>query len=767
MYNIRQFKSALYLLVFMGIGGFALATNSAATFVLGGGAVAINAWLVKTGRFRPMPRLLSNLVTLAGLPWVIVQTRASGFADEVVWIGQYLVLLQVVKLFEQRGNRDYAQLLVLGLLLMVAAAIDTASLAFGALLIVYLFLSLYCSLLFHLKVEADQAKSALAIPDDKLDSATLRQDQRYMTRSMRQMTALVAGVALVFAVTVFLFFPRGSGDGLLGSRQFRPEQALTGFNTEVSFQQVAKIAQSNEVVAFVQLWENDTQINGGQTLLLRGLTLERYHGADAPDSRRWTWTHRQSNNVTLVTTHDAVTQLAAPAVGGGDVWRQKITLRPTGTNALFAMAGPLSITTRRPYRIDYLPGTGALRTLAPLVEPIDYEVCSSNSLDSPADADTADTSLEDDDSFGASRIDPQVLAFAGRPEVCGQNAAGPLAAQRARFPRHVDPLDEQIASNIQTYLRTHYAYTLDLTDAASIEGRDPIVAFLYDFKRGHCEYFAGAMTLLCQSLGMQARMVVGFKCNEFSNIGSHYIVRESDAHSWVEVRTASGWKSFDPTSGTAADLATRPRGGLWQDATHVIDYLEYTYADNVIAYDSDDRTNLIQTAESGMFSAATNSHDAFGKLGTWARSSTALWNFSTTFLGASVWVMVLILLAAFVGFFWERWQLRRRAARMGIKALPAAEQQRLARQLAFYDHLTLMLGRHHLVRPKHLTPLEFCRSLHFLPSDLYDTIGRLTALFYRVRFGRAQLSAGQRRRLDVVLARLNERLNKSTAAPQE
>ena len=767
MYNIRQFKSALYLLVFMGIGGFALATNSPATFVLGGGAVAVNAWLVKTGRFRPVPRLVSNLVTLAGLPWVLLQTRASGLADEVVWIGQYLVLLQVVKLFEQRGNRDYAQLLVLGLLLMVAAAIDTASLAFGALLILYLFLSLYCSLLFHLKVEADLAKAALAIPEEKLDPATLRQDQRYMSRSMRQITTLVAAVALAFAVAVFLFFPRGSGEGIFGSRQFRPEQALTGFNTEVSFQQVAKIAQSSEVVAFVQLWKNDTPVNGGQTLLLRGLTLERYHGADAPDSRRWTWTHRRTDPVSLLTTHDAVTQLAAPTVGGGDVWRQKITLRPTGTNALFAMAGPLSISTRQPYRIDFLPATGALRTLSPLVEPIDYEVCSSDSLDPPPDAGAPDTAAEDDGPVFISRIDPQVLAFASRPEVSGRNAAGPLAAQRARFPRHVDALDEQIASNIESYLRTHYAYTLDLTDAGSIEGRDPIVAFLYDFKRGHCEYFAGAMTLLCQSLGMQARMVVGFKCNEFSNIGSHYIVRQSDAHSWVEVRTAGGWKSFDPTSGTAADLATRGKGGLWEDATHLVDYLEYTYADNVIAYDNDDRANLIQTAESAMVGAATNSHDAFGKLGTWAFSSAALWNFSTTFLGASVWVMVLILLAAFVGFFGERWQLRRRAARMGINVLPAAEQQRLARQLAFYDHLTLMLGRHRLVRPKHLTPMEFCQSLHFLPSDLYDTIHRLTALFYRVRFGRARLSAAQQRRLETVLSRLGEGLSESAVIPQK
>ena len=80
----------------------------------------------------------------------------------ILLIGHFLVLLQLVKLYEQRANRDYAQLIVLSLLLMVAAAINTASLLFGLMFIAYLFLSLYCCLLFHLKVETDTARAALA-----------------------------------------------------------------------------------------------------------------------------------------------------------------------------------------------------------------------------------------------------------------------------------------------------------------------------------------------------------------------------------------------------------------------------------------------------------------------------------------------------------------------------------------------------------------------------------------------------------------------------
>jgi transglutaminase-like putative cysteine protease len=747
MYDIRQFKPALYILLFLGIGGFALAAESPGALVLGWTAMLFNAWLVTTGQFRPIPRWTSNLILLAGVPWVLMQSRGGTMNDEVVWIGQYIVLLQIVKLYEQRGNRDYAQLLVLGLLLMVAAAINTASLAFGLLLLIYLFLSLYCCLLFYLKTEADSAKRLLAIPEEKNYSATLRQDQRYLARSMRHITGFIAVVAIFFAVIVFLFFPRINGDGIFGIRQIAPEQPLTGFTTDVSFQQVARISQSNTIVAHVKVWKNDRPVKGTEPLVLRGVTLERYRG-DSPESlgRQWDWEHVRSYDDGYAISDNGVTQLRDNPPTGTDLWRQNVSLLPTGTNVLFAIAGPISITTHRPTRIDFSPATGTLRSPAALLEPLNYEVISSNNLDPPPDA---EITLPD-----TGQPDPQILAFASRPEVCGSNARGSLASQRASLPGNVDPLDAQIASNIEKYLRENFTYTLDLTDVKRIEGRDPLVAFLYDFKRGHCEYFAGAMTLMCQSVGMQARMVLGFKSDEYNEVSGQYIVRQSDAHSWVEVRTADGWRSYDPTSGTPADLAARPKGGLWQSIKHVEDYFESTYAEKIIAYDNEDRQNLVQAAETAMYRATSTSRGWFDEAGGMAES-VRFWKISSTVLGAIVWLMVAALLVAFAGFFLEKWRLRRRAARIGIDALPMAEQQRLARQLAFYDHLILMLGRHQLVRPNCLTPLEFVESLLFLPSDVYDTINRLTKLFYRVRFGGAELSIGQRRRLETVLGQLS------------
>ena len=113
-----------------------------------------------------------------------------------------------------------------------------------------------------------------------------------------------------------------------------------------------------------------------------------------------------------------------------------------------------------------------------------------------------------------------------------------------------------------------------------------------------------------------------------------------------------------------------------------------------------------------------------------------------------------MLLGAVGWYAADRVRLRRRARRIGVDDLPPDAQARLLRQLAFYDGLVQLLARHRIARPPHLTPLEFSRSLAFLPANAYDTIRRLTAVFYRIRYGGADLDDGRQRRLVNMVERL-------------
>jgi transglutaminase-like putative cysteine protease len=761
MYDIKQFKPTLYTLVLLGLIGFSMAAESMPLLLFSVAAVSLNAWLVMSGRFSPLPRWLANIATIGALLYV-AQQIITAHGPPLMFIGQFLVLLQIIKLFEQRANRDYAQLLVLSLLLMVAACINTASLLFGILMIFYLFVSLYCCLVFHLKVEADRAKAAFAIPEDKVSPATLRQDQRYLASSMRRLTFMVSSVSVTMGVLVFLFFPRGPGQGVLGQLQFRPASALTGFSDRVSFDQINQIKQNEEVVAHLIAWRNGEPVEGTQTLLLRGYTLDMY-GVDANRSSKPQWTRARPRPLLEKEVGDDSLEgrpsFSTSLDPGPVIWRQKILLKPTGSRYLFALGGLLNVKSSRTVTMKYNVIDGSIQT-DPVMLPLEYEALSNNS---PTRPDTLNM-FSRQVTMIQPESDPAVLEkireYTLRPEVTEG-----LASQHI-FP--IDASNEEIARRIEHHLRTNFQYTLDLTDSRKMfAGSDPVVAFLTKVKKGHCEYFASGMALMCQSLNIPARIVVGFKCDEYNTISGQYIIRQSHAHTWVEVLTPKGWMTFDPTSGREAN--TKRTAGMMGSIKHFIDFLEYKWAEKVVAYENRDRQQLIRELDNAMTNATYDASNWLMKLrrgSDWLAGLTgesSFWNTSFRILVAVIILMIIVIVMLIIVFVIQQRKLRQRAARIGLDGLPVDQQLRLARQLAFYDQLTQALHRQNIFRPVHLTPLEFSESLVFLPSGVFDSIRRLTHLFYRVRYGNATLPLERQRRLENLVQRLTEELNTGKA----
>jgi hypothetical protein len=118
-----------------------------------------------------------------------------------------------------------------------------------------------------------------------------------------------------------------------------------------------------------------------------------------------------------------------------------------------------------------------------------------------------------------------------------------------------DPYEQ--ATAIQDYLRTHYQYTL--TPLVAPQGTDPVVYFLFDSKQGYCQYFATAMGDMLRSLGIPTRLVNGYGPGTYDPTTDSYVVRESDAHTWVEAWFPHyGWIPFEPTP--APGYQPIPRG---------------------------------------------------------------------------------------------------------------------------------------------------------------------------------------------------------------
>jgi transglutaminase-like putative cysteine protease len=85
-------------------------------------------------------------------------------------------------------------------------------------------------------------------------------------------------------------------------------------------------------------------------------------------------------------------------------------------------------------------------------------------------------------------------------------------------------------------------------------GSNPVDRFLFETRRGFCEHYASAFSVLMRSVGIPTRIVLGYQGGEVNPLGGHLIVRQSDAHAWTEVwLDDAGWVRVDPTAAVAPE----------------------------------------------------------------------------------------------------------------------------------------------------------------------------------------------------------------------
>ena len=121
-----------------------------------------------------------------------------------------------------------------------------------------------------------------------------------------------------------------------------------------------------------------------------------------------------------------------------------------------------------------------------------------------------------------------------------------LALARDLTASEPTPFDRALA--IETYLRKTYPYTLDVPRPPL--GVDVADYFLFDLKKGYCDYYATAMVVLARAAGLPARFVSGYASGTYDSETAQYLVTEANAHSWAEIFFPGiGWVEFEPTAG--------------------------------------------------------------------------------------------------------------------------------------------------------------------------------------------------------------------------
>jgi len=138
----------------------------------------------------------------------------------------------------------------------------------------------------------------------------------------------------------------------------------------------------------------------------------------------------------------------------------------------------------------------------------------------------------------------------------GETAPGP---EMLEVPKSLDPRLRDLAASlagaglpdadrvdrVAGYFQSGYRYSLDV---GPFRTKDPLAEFVFDKKKGYCEYFATATTLLLRLSGVPARYVTGYAVRSFQRAGAYYVVRDADAHAWAEAYLPGrGWVEVDAT----------------------------------------------------------------------------------------------------------------------------------------------------------------------------------------------------------------------------
>jgi transglutaminase-like putative cysteine protease len=480
----------------------------------------------------------------------------------------HLVLfLETLKLYQEKNDSDYFYLIVLAFLKILAASSLTVDMTFAVSLVLFL-IALVSTLMSFDMYRFEQKKRAGTQP---------------IAVALGSMSVWASLWILVIGALLFLLIPR-IGTGYF-SHATAPALLLSGFTENVQLGQIGQVKLSSAVVMHAR------PISGPSYLVRRwrGISLDAFDGQGWFKTNRGHVPHPSRSSVYTIRPFD----------NSGEQVHYEILLEPLATTALFAPFRARTIS-------GILPGIESdsddgIYLRGPVLRRARYEVFSEvprrpATIESPGVEEAIPDTIRDQYLQLPRNMDPKIKALA--QEIT------------ASYPFTIGK-----ASAVEAYLKGNYRYTLQLTWDP---GEQPISTFLFKAKAGHCEYFASSMAILLRAAGVPTRLVNGFLMGEYNPVGGDYIIRQSDAHSWVEVFVpGTGWLEFDPTP---PDPNDRPTGVLAQ-LGHYVDAAELYWNSYVLIYDSATQLQLFRNASDKAQSLQT---EARSKSNQWIAQGQAL-----------------------------------------------------------------------------------------------------------------------------------------------
>jgi len=614
---------------------------------------------------------------------------------------EFAAALQIIRLATRKGAAHDQQVIVLALLHLISGTVLGGGLGYGLCFLGILIVAPGALVLSHLRreVEGNYRQGARDRTGLPVDVPRILRSRRVVGRTFLGVTCLLSIPIVIFTALLFILFPRVGLSLLLLNRS--PTGRYVGFSPRVDLGEVGMLRSDPTLAMRIEMPNMGDKPPERIPLHLRGTALDAYDGRTWTQSETW---KRQA-------------EIEATIVPLDDHWPDS-KLDPTMKIDLEPIDPP----------VIFMPPTATGLRLKPrtTVGPESQM----NAFKGPE---------------GEHRYQPtddrglKYEVFISRRNVPTFRKLAPQDRSRyLKLPPNVSDRMRELtvtwtkdaktelekAQAVEMHLRTDYKY-----DLGSPSGRDsnPLEHFLFESKRGHCEFYSTAMAIMLRTIDVPTRNVTGFVGGTYNRFGKFYAVRQGDAHSWVEAFIEGyGWLTFDPTP--PADAAPKSEiVGVWAYLRDLIEATSQRWDRHVVSYDLSQQLSL------------------FNSFRRYRRGDNSPGN-TTNPQNRRVFVFVVLGAAVLAGgyFYFRRRQLRAMAT---LKPGDARSQSALL-ATALYESLDVAMGVRGIARSPGTPPLKHAELLESMAHPLATEIYELTNIYIESRFGGRTLDEEEKRNFE-------------------
>lgn len=575
--------------------------------------LAVGLCLAALAKPHWLSRVPSRVWRYAGpllLVFVAVDLMTS-LSDLIPPLVRMITWLLLYRNLAPRRQREDMQLILLCLFSVVLSGALTVSLLFAFQILLFTPLAMAQLLLVCILDRGEDSQKASAEWDGFRWWPLLCRLRRVLDWRVLSLGALLFGFVVLVSTLLFILTPRVNLNQNLPFLQMRT-QAMTGFSENVQFGNVTELVQDRAVAVRVDVpsleavdpdpyWRMlvlDEHVGDGfrMSKSLQAMRDRRGIRARAGDlapgsARQDKWTFYMEGGVSRF----------LPVPGRHVVMRFQ-TARDLDFYA------PVSV-----YALDSVTQSFFSYEIEGLQFDRRLPVAPEDAADLKAPLPKDDTGSPDlrypltTRAFALSRANREALAQINQSILQGRKLNATAYSQAAT-----------------EYLWSRYTYSLRPNGQVRPGGPsdDPVVNWLLSGDQGHCELFAGAFILLAREAGIPARMVIGFAGGAWNSVENYFVIRQSEAHAWVEVFDAESdtWLRVDPTPGSGSSdpdvAAVGARGRTFDSGWNAwVDSLRIQWYRRIVNFEQDDQIAMARTLKDLAGDVSTALRESLHRIG--------------------------------------------------------------------------------------------------------------------------------------------------------